>query len=265
MRIFVVLCCAAGALSGLPQAVAQANPSAQPNLSAQPILDARKLHKVMEQYFEDELKLYPVFATSIGDRRYDDQYSVAISEPHRERQRAHYRQTLGALAQVQRARLDAGDRLNYDVFERALLRRIEGLAFDWHLQPVTQLGGAPIDFPLLGSGRGLHPFKSVADYDNFLKRIDGFEAWVETAIANMRRGMALGIVQPRVVMQRTLPQLEAMIADDPARSLFYQPLRLLPDHFSETDRARLSGAYAKAITGQVVPAYRSLRDFIRNE
>lgn len=254
-----MLCCAAGTLLGLPQTWAQAKIAAPPNP------DARELHEVMEQYFEDELKLYPVFATSIGDHRYDDQYPVSISESHRERQRAHYRRYLAALAQAQPDRLDARERLNYDVFERALVRRIEGLAFDSHLQPVTQLGGAPVDFPLMGSGRGLHPFRSVADYDNFLKRIDGFQGWVDTAIANMRRGMHRGIVQSRVVMQRTLPQLEAMIVDDPARSLFYQPLRQLPEHVSGAERARLAAAYAQAIAGQIVPAYRKLRDFIRDE
>jgi len=252
-RAVAVLCCAAGALFGPPQASAQPNP------------DARRLHELMEQYFEGELRLNPVIASSIGDRRYDDRYPVSIGEPHRKLQRAHYRRYLGALAQLQRGALDAPDKLHYDVFERMLARRIRGLAFDSHLQPVTQLAGAPVEFPLLGSGRGLHPFRSVADYDNFLKRIDGFQEWVETAIANMRRGMDLGIVQPGVVMQRALPQLEAMLVDDPARSPFYQPLRLLPDHVPGPERERLAGAYAKAITGQIVPAYRKLRDFIRDE
>jgi uncharacterized protein (DUF885 family) len=220
---------------------------------------------VMEQYFEDELALSPVLATSIGDRRYDDRYAVAIGEPHRELRRAHYLRYLGALARLDRGRLDASDRLHYDVLERSLALRSEGLAFDSHLQPVTQFDGALAEFPLLGSGRGLHPFRTVADYDNFLRRIDGFQAWVDAAIANMRRGMALGVVQPRVVMQRALPQLDAMIVEDPARSPFHEPLRLLPEHFSAAERARLSADYAQAIIGRIVPTYRKLRDFIRDE
>ena len=236
-----------------------------PPATAQPNLESRRLHGLMERYFEDELKLNPVLATSIGDRRYDDRYPVSIGEQHRKLQRAHYRRYLGALAQVQKGELDAPDKLHHDVFERILTRRIRGLAFDSHLQPVTQLDGAPVEFPLLGSGRGLHPFRTVADYDNFLKRIDGFEGWVETAIANMRRGMDLGIVQPRVVMQRALPQLEAMIVEDPARSVFYQPLRMLPDDFPESEHARLAAAYGRAIAGRIVPAYRKLRDFVRDE
>jgi len=232
---------------------------------AQPNAEARRLHEVMEQYFEDELRLDPVLASSIGDRRYDDRYPVPIGEAHRKAQRAHCRRYLGALAQLQRGELDAPDQLSYDLLERTLARRIEGLAFDSHLQPVTQLAGAPVEFALLGSGRGSHPFRSTADYENFLARIDGFQEWVETAIANMRRGMEQGIVQPGAVMQRALPQLEAMTVDDPARNPFYEPLRLLPELVPGPGRAPLATAYTRAIRERIVPAYRKLRDFIRDE
>jgi len=59
---------------------------------------------------------------------------------------------------------------------------------------VRQLNSMPVDFPVIGSGTGLHPFKSVTDYDNFLKRIDRFSIWVDTAIKNMRHGVEAGIV-----------------------------------------------------------------------
>jgi uncharacterized protein (DUF885 family) len=54
-----------------------------------------------------------------------------------------------------------------------------------------------VEFPLLASGTGIHPFKTVTDYENFLKRIQLFDSWIDTAIANMRRGVAMNIVQPR--------------------------------------------------------------------
>jgi uncharacterized protein (DUF885 family) len=57
--------------------------------------------------------------------------------------------------------------------------------------PVRQLGSLPIEFPLLGSGDGSRPFKTVTDYENFLKRIGGFKVWVDTAIDNMRDPRAL--------------------------------------------------------------------------
>jgi len=130
---------------------------------------------------------------------------------------------------------------------------------------VRQLNSMPVDFPIIGSGTGLHPFKSVTDYDNFLKRIDRFSVWVDTAIANMRKGVEVGIVQPRVVIEKTLPQLDAMIVAEPKQSVFFQPILQMPQNFSESDKARLAFAYSQAIEQRIVPAYRRLRNFVQEE
>jgi uncharacterized protein (DUF885 family) len=130
---------------------------------------------------------------------------------------------------------------------------------------VRQLNSMPVDFPVIGSGTGVHPFKTVADYDNFLKRIDRFSIWVDTAIENMRQGVEAGIVQPKVVIERTLPQLDAMIVADPKQSLFFQPILQLPRNFSESDKTRLTVAYSQAIEQRIVPVYRKLRSFVQEE
>ncbi|MGH7832390.1 MAG: DUF885 domain-containing protein [Candidatus Binatia bacterium] len=227
--------------------------------------EARKLHQMFDQYFEEYLQLFPTVATSIGDHRYDDRLGIAISEEHRGEQRDLYRKYLGALEGVIKERLEREDRLNHAVFERLLTQRLETLRFEQHLQPVRQIQSTAVEFPLLGSGRGVHPFKSVADYENFLRRIERFQNWVDTAIANMRRGVERGIVPSRVVIERTLPQIDAMIVDDPRQSLFFRPVLEMPDHFGEAEKRRLTQDYTRAVEEQIVPAYRKLRDFLRDE
>lgn len=81
----------------------------------------------------------------------------------------------------------------------------------------------------------------------------------------MRRGIAMNIVQPRPVIERVLPQLEAMIVSDAKASLFYRPIAQLPPSFSATDRKRLPRAYVHAIDQILVPGYRRLVDFLRKE
>jgi len=227
--------------------------------------ESRQLNQVFEDYFEEYLKLFPTFATSIGDHRYDDRLAVPISEEHRAKQRQLYLRSLEQLVQLNREQLEGTDRLNYAVFQRALAQRLDRLNFNQHLLPVRQLDSTPIEFPVLGSGRGAQPFKTVADYDNFLGRIAGFPIWVDTAIANMRAGIERGVVQPRVVMERTLPQLDAMIVVEAKQSLFFQPIVQMPAGFSEADRNRLTLAYTQAVEQQIAPAYRKLRAFIQEE
>ena len=81
----------------------------------------------------------------------------------------------------------------------------------------------------------------------------------------MRQGMEMGIVQPKVVIEKTLPQLDAMIVAEPKQSLFFQPILQMPQNFNESDRARLTFAYSQAIEQRIVPAYRKLRSFVQEE
>src|SRR5688572_32399424 len=152
--------------------------------------ESRRLAEIFENYFEAYLELFPLFATRIGDHRYDDRLDVSIGAEHRARQQKLYRETLEQLSGIVVQSLTAKERLHHEVLIHALRRRQEAARFPGYLLPVRQLGSLPIEFPLLGSGNGSHPFKTVIDYDNFLKRIDGFEAWVDIAIANMRRHRA---------------------------------------------------------------------------
>ena len=227
--------------------------------------ESQKLNELFDRYFEQYLPLFPTFATSIGDHRYDNQLGITISEEHRAKQRDLYRRSLEELAKVDLRQLGPFDALNYTAFERLLRERLAGFNFDPHLSPLRQLNSLPIEFPVLGSGRGEHPFKTVLDYENFLKRIVSFPEWVDTAIANMRRGIERGIIQPTVVMQRTLPQLDAMIVADPKQSLFFQPIFQLPVAFNDADKTRLTLAYTRAIEEQIVPSYRKISAFVQEE
>ncbi len=238
---------------------------AMPPGEGEAVAESDKFHRLLEDYFDEFLALSPLFATSIGDHRFDDRLAIAIDEEQRERRHTLYLRYREQMRSIRVQLLDQEARLSMTVFERMLARNLDAFAFSSHLQPVRQLNSLPVNFPRLGAGNGSHPFKSVADYDNFLKRIDRFRTWVDTAIANMRKGIARGIVQPRVVMEKTLPQLDAMIVTDPTQSAFYQPILRLPQQFSAADRTRLTQSYKQAIEQKIVPAYVKLRNFIVDE
>lgn len=230
-----------------------------------PTATARQLDAVFEDYFEAYLQLFPTFASEIGDHRYDDQLENAIGESHIAAQKDLAARTLAQLDQVDATLLDSERQRSLSVLAYNLKDALEGFKFPQQLLPVRQLASLAVEFPLLASGTGIHPFKTVADYDNFLKRIRSFDTWIDTAIANMRRGIAAAIVQPRPVIERALPQLEAMIVSDAKASLFYRPISQLPPSLSATDRDRLTRAYVSAIDQILVPGYRRLVEFLRQE
>ncbi len=226
---------------------------------------AKRLDRLFAEHWEATLELNPVLATFIGDHRYNDRFTVGISPEHRAATRALRERSLAAVEAVDPATLDEQRRLSRTLFLRELRHELEGERFPSHLLPIDQFRSTANFFVMLGSGASAQPFATVQDYENFLKRMDGFTAWVEQAIVNMREGVEAGVVQPAILMERTLPQLEAHIVEDVEQSLFYRPVSAFPDTVPESERERLREAYVEAIAGKLVPAYARLHDFIRDE
>lgn len=220
---------------------------------------------IADGYFEEYLRLNPVSASFIGDHRFDDRLGNPLSAAYREASRALEQRTLDALARLDDAALSDQDRLTRAVMQATARSHLDALAYPSHLLPFDQFNNGALFFAQMGAGASVHPFVTVRDYENFLSRMDDFVAWADQAIANMREGAARGIVQPRILMERTLPLFGALVVAEPEQSVFWQPVANMPATFGTAERARLTTAYRTAIAEKVVPAYRRLHDFVRDE
>jgi len=226
---------------------------------------ASEMHRVFDEYFEAQLLLNPLFATYIGDNRYNDRYVNNISPAWREAARALEQKALDRIEAIDPAGLEDQDLLSYQIFKSDRKIALKDYEFAAHLMPINQFNSAPNSFVQLGSGTGVQPFSTVEDYENFLGRIDGFITWMEQAEANMREGISKGLTQPRILMERVVPQLESQLVPTVEESAFYRPVSGMPPSFSDEDRARLTAAYTEAIETKLIPAFRRMRDFVRDE
>ncbi len=84
------------------------------------------------------------------------------------------------------------------------------------------------------------------------------------AIANLDDGVATGVVQPTMIMERSLEPLAVHVVDDVEKSVFWMPVKNMPESFSKEDRERLTREYRHAIEHKVIPAYRELHDYVRD-
>jgi uncharacterized protein (DUF885 family) len=226
---------------------------------------SEELKQLFEEYFEGKLLLNPTFATYIGDNRYNDRYVNNISPAWREAARTLEQDALARINAIDPASLQGQELLSFEIFKADRKIALEDFDFPSHLMPLNQFYSAPNSFVQLGSGTGVQPFSTVRDYENFLSRIDGFVTWTEQAQANMREGISQGLTQPRILMERVVPQLESQLVSTIEESAFYKPISNMPESFSAEDRARLTAAYVAAIETKLIPAYRKLRDFVRDE
>jgi uncharacterized protein (DUF885 family) len=226
--------------------------------------EGQRLRDLTDRYYEQYLELNPLAATARGDHRFDDRFGDYASTAWMADWLAIEQEGLQALAAIDPGKLTGEDLVSYEAFRHGRAVAVEGFRYPAELLPVYP-GGLHLQFPILGSGRGIHPFRTTADYENFLARMDGFVGWADQSIANMRLGLEKGFVQPRVVVERVIAELEALAVDEPTQSVFFGALSDFPAGVPAAERSRLAKAYEEQIEGRVLPAYRRLLEFLRDE
>ncbi|HMI39597.1 MAG TPA: DUF885 domain-containing protein, partial [Sphingomicrobium sp.] len=176
---------------------------------------------------------------------------------------------LAALARISRSALNPDERISYDVFKWQRELDLRGLQPDMlaltAVRPIDHFNGFHAFFAELSSGESIAPYKTVKDYDNGLSRIDDFIATIDESIVRMRQGMATGVVQPKLVMDNVVEQLDAMLAEGVAGSSIMKPLAAFPAAVPAADQARLKAAYTQSVETKVRPALTRLRTFIVSE
>jgi uncharacterized protein (DUF885 family) len=223
------------------------------------------LHALFDEHFERDLELNPLSATFIGDYRYNDRLANGNSPEYIAEATAMDEEFLARLLEIDREQLGYQDQLSYDLFKIDREQSLEGNQFPFELQPVNQFYSTTNFFVQLGSGSGAHPFKTVKDYDDFLSRSDQFAVNIDQIISNMQEGLRQGVTQPRILMEKLVPQIDAHIVDDVTESNFYKPVTNMPEDFSDEERARLTVAYENKIRNTIIPAYQRISNFLGDE
>jgi uncharacterized protein (DUF885 family) len=218
---------------------------------------------------EESLKRNPLQALYRGDLRYADQIGDVMSPAGDAAEKKAAEDDLAALAKIDREALSPDEQVSYDVFKWQRTLDLRGYQPDLlaltSVRPIDHFGSSYTFMAELSSGEGVAPYKTVKDYEDGLKRLDGFVAALGRAEDRMREGVASGVVQPKLVMNNVVEQLDSMVADGVEQSAFYKPVTRLPTGMSSADQARLRTAYAAEVKDKVLPALTHLRNFVRDD
>ncbi|MDY7230810.1 DUF885 domain-containing protein [Hyalangium rubrum] len=234
--------------------------SSDPSLSSATAEDAR-FTTLLKEDWERDLREFPVFATFIGDPRYNDRLSdMSLEAIARRKQEA--RELLERVKGIDRSRLSEPQQLNYDLFRLNVERGIEGQRFPEEYQQISQLGGI---HDMMAELAQSVPKRNAKDYEDFVKRLREVPRVLDESMVLMRKGLEAGVTPPKVTLRDVAGLIRNQIVDSPEQSPIYRaafegfPLSLKPEE------ARLRGAVAAAIREAVVPATRKLLTFFESE
>ncbi len=218
------------------------------------------LHALFDREWEWELAQDPLWASYLGDRRWNDRWED-ISPSALAARLAHRESVLKDLSAIPRDRLSAIDRLNYDLFRHQYQMAVEGFQHRQHLIRTSTLSGVQGTEFVVDSLR----FQTVKDFDDWLARLEAFPAYMDQNIALMREGMKTNVVLPKIIGQRVRPQIAELATQAPDQTGYFRPFKNIPGPVPAADRERLTKSAVDRIRTRVQPAFAKLLEFMDRE
>lgn len=212
---------------------------------------------LFEEYYETDLRNFPLRATAYGDYRYNDQlgeYSLdAIYKRHKTDQ-----DFLGRIQGISTQGFSDQDQLSHDLLVRVLQQRMADFDLKEFEMPVNQQNGIHTglaDLPLSV------PFDSVKHYEDYVSRLHQIPRALNQTTEVLRAGMKDHLMPVKFIAEKLPGQCEGIIDSDP----FLLPTKKYPADFSSEDRTRLTKEITAAINNDVIPAYKTLAEFLSTE
>ncbi|MDP8985339.1 MAG: DUF885 domain-containing protein [Pseudomonadota bacterium] len=221
------------------------------------------LNRIVERYWIEKSDSMPWYSWGADDMEFGEAPTEDIAAQTLADSLALEQRYLEQVLAVPRAALDSDSALTYDIFRQERALAIEGFTYPRELMPLNPYDALPQRFALMASAGERLALSTAQDYDDWRLRAMSFVRWTDQAIANMRDGMRRGYTLPRVLVERTLPQLAALGEDTP-ENVFYQPVRT-GSTAANPEQARLADTLKGFLKEQILPSYRRLHDFMQKE
>ncbi|HVR25771.1 MAG TPA: DUF885 family protein [Candidatus Polarisedimenticolia bacterium] len=221
----------------------------------------QELLSLFDEEWQYELRTNPERATMLGDGRYNDRLSDNSTEFF-QADIEQRRKFLTRFLAIDPSGLSRQDTLSYALMIRKLRQEIEGARFKSWEMPVNQMGGLHLELLDLVA---LTPFNSVADYQNYLARLNQIPRAFDQTTANMRQGMRDGLMPPRYLLEKVAAEAEDVANKTGENSPFAKPVKVFSSSVPSSEQKRLREAVLAAIAGQILPAYQHFAAFVREE
>jgi len=219
----------------------------------------RAFRALIDADWEWRLREFPIYATAVGDGRYDHLWGDISLAAH-ERRASYLKGVLRKAESVDRKQLSPATRLDHDLFRYEVGLAVDGLRFRDELLPLNQMNGVHQD---VADIMQIVPRRSARDLENIEARLDGVGVLVDQTIDLMREGAARGLTPPRAILEGVPAQVANQVVDDPAaHPITCLLLDELPAEVDAPARRRFTKAVPRAVAAVVVPAFRRLLDFI---
>lgn len=218
-----------------------------------------------KNYFDDKNLLDPLSATQNGQKEYNDQLRFEMTDSYRKDQAVFFEKYETELAKIDQTTLSNEEKNSFEIMKWEIQVGKQLLQQSSNLIPINQFSGTQLTMGQFAGGTSAQPFKTEEDYTNFLKRMDKYAVWIDSAIVYMKKGMKVGAVLPKTLTVKIIPQFADMPTVDIQDNLFYSSIKIMPASFSDAVKKDLTAKYKAMITEKLIPQHNKMADFLKNE
>ena len=220
---------------------------------------------ITDAYFDGKNELNPLDATQNGQNEYNDKLVFEMTDSYRKKQAAFYDKFENELTTIDTTALSAEEKNSYDIIKWEVALGKNLLKYETNLMPIHQFWGTHLTMGQFAGGTSAQPFKTEKDYKNFLKRMDLFAVWVDSAMVYMKKGIDKGMVLPKALTVKMIPQFESMVTPNVEDNLFYSALKAFPKEITADQQESLKKEYAATIKEKLEPQFKKITVFLKNE
>ena len=218
-----------------------------------------------KNYFDDKNALDPLGATQSGQNQYNDQLQFEMTDSFRNSQEAFFDKYQTALNKIDQENLSEEEKNSYEIIKWEVEIGKDLLKQPTNLLPVHQFWGTHLTMGQFAGGTSAQPFKTEEDYKNFLKRMDKYAVWIDSAMVYMKKGLDKGVVLPKSLTIKLIPQFAEMATPNIEDNLFYSAIKLMPASFPDSIKEDLTAKYTATINTKLIPQYKKMADFLNKE
>ena len=218
-----------------------------------------------KNYFNDKNELDPLAATQNGQNEFNDKLQFEMTDSYRKLQTAFFDKYQTALQGIAIEDLKEEEKNSYEIIKWEIEIGKELLNQPTNLIPLHQFGGTHLTMGQFAGGTSAQPFKTEKDYTNFIERMDKYAVWIDSAMVYMKKGIDKGVVLPRALTLKLIPQFSEMATPKLEDNLFYSSIKLMPVSFPEGIKEDLTKKYTETINTKLIPRYKKMADFLTKE
>lgn len=225
------------------------------------VTEDKKFELYLDELWESNLKRRPVFATRLGDKRFNNKITSNTVEEF-EKNKTQIQIDFKNLNSFNFDDLSEENQLNYRLKHVSLSSSIELSEYPSYFMSLNQRGGVQSYYE---TGDRLN-FTSKQDYNDWLTRLSQYSNNIENSYENNKAGIEAGYTQPKLVTSGVISQIEAIL-DSALENHPYLQVFLEADEMLLTaeEKETLVNEAKVLITEQINPAYTKLHEFLVNE